>query len=218
MTRIMPYSLDLSAAEPLFRGTTRRIYRHPQDASLLVKVPSREEEARRRANQPGWKQRFKPTGIANITNLREIAEIVRLNPEARPQVSHIYSCIGLIATNFGWGQIVKAEYGADGAYAPTLEQIADRPQLYQNALNEFIAWVKICPAVFIDLEPWNCVLAQRNGREEIVMIDGLGEKTVIPFRTYFPSLNQKKNAEQIKQFFASLELAKQGKSPHRRRA
>jgi len=214
----MAYFLDLAAAEPLFYGTTRRIYRHPQDASLLVKVPSRQEEARRAANMPKWKQRFKPTGIANITNLREVAEILRLNPEAEVQLPHIYSLVGLVATNFGWGQIVKAEYGADGGYAPTIEQIANQPQLYQEALDKFLRWAAEAPAVFIDLEPWNCVLARRGDHDEIVVIDGLGEKTVIPFRTYFPRLNYKKNAAQIKQFLASLELVKQGKGPHRRRA
>jgi len=218
MQKSMPYFLDLSGNEPLFYGTTRRVYRHPQDPALLVKVPSRQEEERRRANRPAWKQRFKPTGIANITNLREMAEIIRLNPEALPCPPHIFCFIGLVATNYGWGQVVKAETEASGAYAPTLESIAQDSARYQKPLEQFITWAKTTPAVFIDLEPWNCVLAKRKGEQQIVLIDGIGEKTIIPFRTYFPSLNSKKNARQIAQFFHSLELVKQGKTPARRRA
>jgi len=212
------YFLELSAENLLFRGTTRRVYRHPSDSSLLVKVPSAAEEARRLANRPNWKKRFKPTGIANITNLREIAEMLRLNPNAAETVPHIYSFVALAPTNHGWGQIVKAEYGADGAYAPSLEQIALRPELYKKPLEEFITWARETSAVFIDLEPWNVVLANRAGRQELVMIDGIGEKNAVALRTYFPSLNRKKNAKQIEQFFHSLELVKQGKSPARRQA
>ncbi|KAA6404772.1 YrbL family protein [Candidatus Tokpelaia sp.] len=212
------YFLDLSDNEPLFYGTTRRVYRHPHDPALLVKVPSRQEEERRHANRPAWKRRFKPTGIANITNLREMAEIMRLNPEALPCPPHIFSFIGLVATSYGWGQIVKAERDENGSYAPTLESIAQDSSRYEKPLQEFIAWVKTAPIVLIDLEPWNCVLAERNGKQQIVLIDGMGEKTIIPLRTYFPSLNNKKNARQIAQFFNSLELVKQGKTPARRRA
>jgi len=218
MPEVMPCFLDLSGKEPLFRGTTRRVYRHPRDPALLVKVPSRQEEERRRANRPAWKQRFKPTGIANITNLREMAEIIRLNPEALPCPPHIFSFVGLVATSYGWGQIVKAERDENGDYAPTLESIAQDSSRYEKPLQEFIAWVKTAPIVLIDLEPWNCVLAERNGKQQIVVIDGMGEKTVIPLRTWFPSLNNKKNARQIAQFFHSLELVKQGKTPPRRRA
>lgn len=214
----MSYFLDLSAAKPLFYGTTRRVYRHPEQADWLVKVPSHSEEARRAANIPAWKKRFKPTGIANITNLREIAEILRLNPRARAELPHIYNFVGLAATTYGWGQVVKAEYDGRGEYAPTLEQIAAEGEKYREPLQRFIRWAKRTPAVFIDLEPWNCVLAERGGKAEIVLIDGIGEKTVIPFRTYFPALNRRKNKQQISQFFQSLELVKQGKSPHRRRA
>lgn len=216
MKNSVPYFLDLAEDKPLFYGTTRRVYRHPQDASLLVKVPSQAEEERRIANRPEWKQRFKPTGIANITNMREAAEMLRLNPKAEPELPHLFAFIGLVATNHGWGQMVRAEYDSEGNYAPTLEQIASEPKRYQQPLKNFIQWAKKTDAVFIDLEPWNCVLAERGGKEQIVVIDGIGEKTIIPFRTYFPALNKKKNAQQIARFFASLELVKQGKAPQRR--
>lgn len=212
----MSYFLDLSISAPLFYGTTRRIYRHPQDSSLLIKVPSAAEEARRLANRPQWKRRFKPTGIANITNLREMSEMLRLNPEAESQKPHIFSFVGMVPTNYGWGQLVQAEYDEYGNYAPTLENIAHITESYQKPLEDFIRWVETTDTVFIDLEPWNCVLADRMGKKQIVVIDGIGEKNVIPLRTYFPALNKKKNARQIARFFKSLEQVKCGKSPMRR--
>jgi len=82
----------------------------------------------------------------------------------------------------------------------------------RTALDEFENWVKETNVVLYDLNPWNLVLAYRNGKEEVVIIDGISEKSALKVRTYFPSVNTKKNLKVYARFERFMERIKNGKN------
>lgn len=204
----MKRSLELSGLEPSFWGTNRCIYIHPDDPDLLIKVPRK--EAIERAKQiPNWKRRFKPLGAGSI-NFHEMRESMRLHPSAIGRLPHLFTTVGLIQTSMGWGLIVEAERDRAGNYAPTLAAIARETERYQKSLEKFMHWLETTPAVFYDLNPWNLVLSFRDGQDEIVVIDGVGEKSALQSRTYFQSMNRKKNRKAGLSFYRFLERIKSG--------
>lgn len=202
----MTYSITLSGLEPRFKGSVRAVYVHPDDSKLLIKVPHEGLHDRVKVT-PEWKKRFKPLG-AGAANMHELRETMRVRPTAMGRLKHIFTVKSMVETDLGWGLVVEAEFGQDGNYAPVLSQIVNQPELYQNALEEFLDWIPSTNAVFYDLNPWNLVLAWRNGKQEIVIVDGIGEKSAIQARTYFPSINKKENQKVIERFQRHLEKIK----------
>jgi len=88
---------------------------------------------------------------------------------------HIFEFLGLVLTNLGYGLVVKAEYDDKGNYAQTLKQIKDwSPPHIQAALAEFRRFLRQTPLTYYDLSRRNTVLAWRQGRWQLVIIDGIG--------------------------------------------
>ncbi|MHC5307166.1 YrbL family protein [Bartonella sp. LJL80] len=198
-----PYFVALSGLEPRFKGNARLVFVHPDDPDLLIKVP-RPEWIAKTHKVPAWKKRFKPLG-ANSVNMHEFREIIRINPKPESQQPHMFSVVGMQQTDLGWGLTVKAEKDANNAFAPPVAIFANNPSPIRSALEQFEIWIRETPAILYDLNPWNLVLANRNGEQQIVIIDGISEKSALQTRTYFPSINAKKNLEVYQRFQRHME-------------
>jgi len=190
---LMQLIVDLSELKPLFHGGNRIVYIHPENPDLLIKVPHWRTVDNFNKKNLGWKKRFKLLGGGLPQSYREFFEYMRLNLTAIEDMPHIFASAGMIRTSLGWGHVVQAERDERGNYAPTLASIIHEPEKYEQALAEFLAWVEDTPTVCTNLEPWNLVLAWRHGKNELVSIDGIGDRSFVPFRAYFPSLNKRKN-------------------------
>jgi len=207
----MHHILDLSNHKPIFYGGNRVVYVHPDDPDFFVKV------ARPRAAEnfydriPKWKRRFKIMGGGLPQSWREFREYIRLNLSATKEIPFVFISAGFIRTSEGWGHVVKAERGEDGNYAPTLASIINEPEKYEKPLADFLSWVVDTPAAFSNIEPWNLVLAQRDGKNELISIDGLGERCFIQFRAYFPSINKRKNRRKVRKLLWRIENLKAGR-------
>lgn len=195
--------IKLSGLEPHFKGNARFVFVHPDDPDLLVKVPRPEWIASTRT-VPNWKKRFKPLG-ANSVNMHELREIIRINPKPELQQDHMFTVIGLQQTDLGWGLIVRAEKSKDGSYAVPVADFVNDMSKIEAELNEFHNWVLQTKTVLYDLNPYNLVLAYRNGKNQIVVIDGISEKSALQSRTYFQSINCKKNKEVYARFLRHME-------------
>lgn len=95
--------------------------------------------------------------------------------KAGAPAKHIFEFLGSTLTNFGYGLIVKAEYDDKGNYAQNLAAIQDwtAPHI-RAALAEFRQFLYETPLAYYDLSRRNTVLAWREGRWELVIIDGIG--------------------------------------------
>lgn len=201
--------IELKGCKPRFKGNARLVFVHPDNPDLLVKVLRPEWIAKTR-QVAEWKKRFKPLG-ANSVNMHEFFEIVRINPHAETLLPHMFSVVGLQQTDLGWGLVVRAEKDENNNYAQPVAAFAKDVSPIRDALDEFENWVKQTDVILYDLNPWNLVLAHRNGKQEIVIIDGISEKSALKFRTYFPSINAKKNLKVYARFQRFMERIKNGK-------
>lgn len=195
--------IELANLQPQFWGSVRVVYVHPNNSDLLIKVP-RQEAHDRIAQVPEWKKRFKPLGAGSM-NMHELRETMRLRPQPAQRLKHFFNAVAMIQTDLGWGLVVEAEYDSNGNYAATIASMVNDEERYKKPLAAFMDWLNDTPAVFYDLNPWNVLLAHRDGKDEIIAIDGMGEKSAIQFRTYFPSINKKKNQKEKERFFRFID-------------
>ena len=202
--------IELKGREPQFKGNARLVFIHPDNPDLLVKV-LRPEWIDKTKQVPVWKKRFKPLG-ANSVNMHELFEIVRINPHAESIQPHMFTVVALQQTDLGWGLVVKAEKDKNNDYAKPVAAFAKDVSKIRTALDEFENWVKETNVVLYDLNPWNLVLAYRGGKEEVVIIDGISEKSALKVRTYFPSVNKKKNLKVYARFERFMERIKNEKN------
>ncbi|HHQ68943.1 MAG TPA: hypothetical protein ENM98_01360, partial [Halothiobacillaceae bacterium] len=129
---------------------------------------------------------FQPTA-------REVIEHMALrvtNPDCPERWQQVQNIIGFADTDMGLGLVVEAVRGADGELAPTLEHLKKNNQLNDavlSALEEFFEWLLASPVIINDLHLNNLVYDQ-HGR--VVMIDGLGDRHLIPIKAYSQRFNR----------------------------
>lgn len=184
-------------------GGRSLVYRHPEDANLLIKVMNPKFMAR-----SSFKIRLlhKSTTINRFRfskcYIREIVESVRL------RFAHNYQhpiCIqqftGIVDTNFGFGLVVRAERGKDGNYAKTLKTLIKANQYnaeIQKKLDAFYDALANCDISVSDCAPANLVYAySEEAGEHFVLIDGIGEKTLIPILRISARLRKLSRLDQI---------------------
>ncbi|MEP1765071.1 MAG: YrbL family protein [Sulfitobacter sp.] len=105
---------------------------------------------------------------------------------------------GLVLTDRGLAQVGEKITNKKGALAETLDSILRRSGLDQQHLtwlNEFAHTLFEVNANVPDLRAVNVVLDEQNDR--FVLIDGYGDKTLLPIRTWIKPLNQKNLSTQF---------------------
>jgi len=167
-------------------GGRNLVYRHPENADLLIKVINPKFIAR---SSFKIKLLHKSTTINRFRlskcYIREIIESMRLRFAQNYQhPNFIQQFTGIVDTNFGFGIVVKAERGKDGHYAKTLKTLIKANQYnteIQKKLDEFYNALANCDISVSDCAPANLVYAYNDEvGDHFVLIDGIGEKTLIP--------------------------------------
>ncbi|BBD79436.1 YrbL family protein [Aerosticca soli] len=174
--------LALRDRPPLASGHLRLIYAHPHDPDLLVKV-LREDVVNERWRHAPWYRRRQRTGPYG-TFVREFKEYVVSRHRAPASPSPLSRVAGLEDTDLGLGLVVEKVRGADGGLAPTLDAWVRRDGFtaeVEAALEAFLASLLEHDVIAGDLHAWNVVYgSDSRGGPRLVMIDGFGEKNLIP--------------------------------------
>ena len=175
--------LTLSTAEPIAVGHLRSVYQHPAHADELVKV-MRADAVAKRWNAPGrWHKRL-PRTRHFVQYLRELKEFIVARARAPEIDVPIARMIGVVDTDLGLGLISEKVVDADSALAPTLAALYSRsgftPEI-EGALATFLAGLLDGNVIVGDMHAWNIVHgSDSRGGPRFVLIDGFGEKHVIP--------------------------------------
>lgn len=193
-------TLDLSGQAPIASGALQHVYAWPGRDDLLVKVvrPNFAEE-----NWTGWRGALKKRRrLGVLTNAgRTIAEHLALRAAGPFPVRYVQEFLGLVETSEGPGVVVRALRGEDGGYAPTLRALIAEKRFTPQAaaaLEEFCAWLVASPLIVGDLHLSNLVLAHDPTHgTRVVMIDGMGEKNLVPLNSWFPALNRANNRARL---------------------
>ena len=195
-TAIPSTGLDLDGCRLLARGAMREVYEHPHDPNLLLKVV-RADRLRRHATARGVKAALKRRGafgpyrIIARECLTYLAVARRAEEAGRPVP--IAGCHGIVPTVRGLASACEYIRGTDGTVAPTLHALVEEDRLASDqlaALNAFVADLHALDVVTGDLNARNIVFDA--GRGVFVLVDGFGDNTILPLRSWFPRYNARR--------------------------
>lgn len=183
-------TLKLRDRHPIAQGHKRFVFAHPTDPGLLIKVLQPDVVAERWRGKRPW---YKGGRYGQYVSLqRELSEYLALAVRFPNGVPVLQRLFGIVDTDYGIGVVVEKLTGRDGGLAPTLIDLALRegvtPQILKR-VEQFRDELLDYGVIVGKLHDKNLVLAQRNGEERFVMIDGYGEKAAIPINVWSSRLN-----------------------------
>lgn len=197
--RTLPFApLDLDTLDPIASGSERRIYQHPHEPALLVKVVDeslRAADAKRRPLKH-WHKRFQREG-AYRNHIAEIAEYTAASSlwAGRWKVP-LARILGLIQTSQGLGLLVEKISDGRGGLAPTVEQIVRERGLdaaLTRQLDFFFDALADAHIVVNDFSPRNIVRGENSdGEAGLYLVDGFGSKQAIPLFALSKTLNRRR--------------------------
>lgn len=208
MSAFTPHLLRLGGLEPVAKGRMRLVFRHPLDPSLLIKVIRPEAiEQRWGSGQPWYKKRRRYRQY--ISFVRECEEYIACCARHGGSVPFAQKITGFVETDFGLGLVMEAALDRGGNLAPTLTALAKGNQIddaVRAELDDFIRRMMESDIIVADLNPANLVRAYTPGQgEHIVLIDGLGLSTILPFKLLSPAFNRMSKRARVRDLWKRLE-------------
>ena len=195
-------------------GSQRHVFVHPADSRLIVKVPHDAYVARRSGvrswkwYKKHWRRRLRVRHF--IVFQREINEHLAVRATG-PLPPHMQTILGFLETDLGMGLVCACVRTRDGALAPTLKEIIDAGTFDENArihLEEFFAWLRESPIVVGDLNIGNIVYGHHPSKGDLfVLVDGIGDKNLIPFSSFSRRLNRSAKRRRIARLREEIDRA-----------
>ncbi len=181
------------------RGGRCLVYRHPHDAHLLIKVVKPKYRVRN-TRKVRLVRKVRSINRYRLSKcyIREVIESMQLKFKDNCSApTFLQQVVGLVDTNLGFGLVVKAEMSRDGGYAKTLTTLIQTNHFsasVKKKLDEFYDALAACDVIVTDCAPQNLVYAYDDVvGDHFVLIDGVGEKTLIPILRIMPTFLRKKN-------------------------
>ena len=192
----------LNHLKPIASGNNRDVFAHPDDADLLIKTIKPEALEKRSSPDAHWTKRLFRRRFRHYQNfLRECQEhlVSRLDPDKIPDFVH--TVVGFVDTDRGLGLVTRAERDKSGNYATTLAKLIAEG-LYDDeakqAMEKFNQAFLQSDVIITDLGQGNLVYAYSEERGyHFVVIDGFGEKNLIPFNSWFRWCHQRSKRKRV---------------------
>ncbi|MES2439036.1 MAG: YrbL family protein [Verrucomicrobiota bacterium] len=179
----------LSHLTPIASGNNRDVFAHPDDADLLIKTVKPEALEKRSGSDAPWSKRLFRRYRHYQTFLRECQEHIVSHLDADGVPDFVHTIVGFVETDRGLGLVTKAERDRSGAYAKTLLKIIEEGLFddeAQAALERFKQAFLRSGVIITDLGLRNLVYSHdAKSGAHFVVIDGYGEKNIIPFNSTF---------------------------------
>ena len=174
----------LADSTPLATGHLRQVFQHPENAHYVIKVMRPDAVATRWGAGSRWYKRL-PRTRHYIGYVRELKEYVAMQARLQGRNAPIARMVGIVETDFGLGLVSEKVRDESGALAPTLAAIYARENGFtpfvEQALATFFDELIDCNVIVGDMHAWNIVHgSDSRGGPRLVLIDGFGEKHVIP--------------------------------------
>lgn len=179
----------------LGQGTQKLVYEHPDDPQKVIKIMKPENATidGGRANQHHLRS-HRSQGIYRHFR-RELLQYLQLcknNYKDNNFTFPIETVHGFIATNKGLGLVTEKITSPNGN-SLTLEHLlinGDLSTKQKEALNTFFNECCRYHVVFGEVNIGGIMYTEhRQGRPEFVLVDGIGEKLIIPFRSMSKRIN-----------------------------
>lgn len=197
--------LHLKHLVPVAIGRQRYVYVHPDDPGLIVKVVT-EGYVARRSDKGGrpykrWHKNYIRSRHHQVF-LREIKEHLALRAAESALPRYVQEIVGFVETDVGMGVVSRAVRDRSGNLAPTLRTLLEEGRFDETArrhLDEFFEWLLKSVVVIGDLNAGNLVYGyDRAHGDHFVVIDGIGDKNIIPLSSMSTRLNRMSKERRIK--------------------
>jgi hypothetical protein len=188
--------LTLAHQSPLAIGNLRAIHQHPLAADLLIKT-LRAEAVARRYDAPGrWLKRL-PRARQYAGFVRELKEYLALLARAPAGIAPVARMVGIVETDLGVGLVSEKVVDGNGAMAPSLHSIyrqnGGASEWTDAALDKLLEELLRFNVIVGDLHASNIVYGSdsRGGAPRLILVDGFGEKNLLPLKSISRWLNQR---------------------------
>lgn len=193
--------IDLSGHQPIANGTVRSVYEFPGHPDLLIKVFTRAEDrvSHRAGKRLAWKL-FPDARYRSTLKEIECELRVSLKLGADIEASPLSRMLGVVQTSRGAGVVVERINGPDGGLAQKLSQLSGKKPMTGKLLedlNIFVSKMFDLHIVARDVKRSNIVYGQRGAVPAFFLIDGYGERNLIPLRSLSRHLNDRSLSQQF---------------------
>ena len=195
--------LELSTTPPLAVGHLRHVFQHPENPAYLVKV-MRADAVDARIVKGRWYKRL-PRTREFIGYVRELKEYIVSQARSESRNAPIARMVGLVDTDLGLGLVAEKVCGPDGGLARTLAALYSDQRGFSEMLERELATFRrgLLEANVIvgDMHAWNIVFgSDSRGGPRLVLIDGFGEKNIIPMS----SMSRRFNARNTERLYCRM--------------
>lgn len=190
-TRVIDLSDDLQIA----KGTVRIVYDFPDQPDLLIKVfhAAADRSSRKPLKRFAWK--LVPTlRYRSLLSELRCEALVSLKLGSDIDTMPLSRMLGTVQTSRGAGVVVERIRSLDGGLAPQLRRLFRERTLEDaplNALNALVQKMFDLHIVARDINLSNIVYGTRGEAAACFLIDGYGERNVIPLRSMSKRLNDR---------------------------
>jgi hypothetical protein len=208
--------LKLKDLKPLAQGSARFVFEHPIDQDLIVKVIRPEVIEDRFGKNTKWYKKKRRLG-KHITSAREIQEYLALRSTSENDAPFLQRIVGFARTDMGLGLVLEAVKSADGTLAPSLRKLIHSGKFdtnAQDALRIFFDQLLNCSVVVSDLNMSNIVYgSNKDGGHHFVLIDGIGNNSLLPFKTINKWINHHSKRGRFKRLKARIQRSRSRHQP-----
>ena len=187
--------VELQDDQKIAKGTVRIVYDFPGQPDLLIKVfhSFENRSSRKPLKRLFWKL-FPTLKFRSILSELKCELLVSLKLGSDIKSMPISRMMGIVQTNRGPGVVVERICCLDGGLAPRLNKVSRVKPMEQpilDALNTFVARMFELQIVARDINGSNIVYGTRGAGAAFFLIDGYGERNLIPLRSMSKRLNDR---------------------------
>jgi len=202
--------LDIDETKPIATGKWRNVYLHPEDETKVLRVHRQDRPpAVRRARHWYWRVLPLSRFDANARDVRQYRRVARKAPRALDIICPLF---GYAETTRGRALVAEHVRDADGRTSETLRTyvLGNGLAKIAPALDGFFEALAAHHVTVEDPTAHNILVRQGGAGLALVLIDGLGDPTLIPYKTVSKRLNRRKLMRKKMKLFAKLRaLAKE---------
>jgi hypothetical protein len=196
--------LHLKHLQPVAIGRQRYVFVHPDDPGLIVKVVT-EAYVARRSDKGGrpykrWHKNYIRARHHQVFQ-REINEQLALRAAEGTLPQYLQEIVGFAETDVGMGVVSRSVRDRRGNLAPTLRTLLEAGRFDDSArrhLDDFFDWLLRSVVVIGDLNAGNLVYGYDDAHgDHFVVIDGIGDKNIIPLSSISMRLNRMSKERRI---------------------
>ncbi|WP_170755164.1 YrbL family protein [Ruegeria lacuscaerulensis] len=198
---IFPVQLvHLSDKDLVATGGHRNVYAYPDQSDLLIKVT----RPRTRPNRSFAKRvvRYLLPDSVYRNALKELECEMKAALKSGPDIAKmpLARSFGVVQTDAGPGIVVERMESEDGSLAQDLMSLSQQRRLppeVLNKLNDFVHKLFDFQIVGRDIHAQNIVYGKRDSVPMFVLIDGYGERNLVPLRSLSRRLNDRSLNKQM---------------------